>query len=93
MKSDFFGSIDPDGCYFGRRKLSREELENTYGTRHIGHDQAKGLVGLMDFFCFIETWYNDASTIYNDVNRSIQYVHRSLLVHRGIVADPNRYLL
>lgn len=35
----------------------------------------------------------DASNIYNDVNRAIQHVHRSGLVHRGILADPNRYLL
>ncbi|VVB08836.1 unnamed protein product [Arabis nemorensis] len=107
MKLDFFGSIEPDGCYFGRRKLSREELENMYGTRHIGRDQARGLVGLMDFFCFSEACLIadmvqyfvdaklefDASNIYNDVNRAIQHVHRSGLVHRGILADPNRYLL
>lgn len=35
----------------------------------------------------------DASYIYNDVNRAIQHVHRSGLVHRGILADPTRYLL
>ncbi|KFK32696.1 hypothetical protein AALP_AA6G277000 [Arabis alpina] len=107
MKLDFFGSIEPDGCYFGRRKLSREELENMYGTRHIGRDQARGLVGLMDFFCFSEACLIadmvqyfvdaklefDASNIYNDVNRAIQHVHRSGLVHRGVLADPNRYLL
>lgn len=22
LKLDFFGSIEPDGCYFGRRKVS-----------------------------------------------------------------------
>ncbi|EOA26840.1 hypothetical protein CARUB_v10022933mg [Capsella rubella] len=107
MKLDFFGSIEPDGCYFGRRKLSREEIESMYGTRHIGRDQARGLVGLMDFFCFSEACLIadmvqyfvdaklefDASNIYNDVNRAIQHVHRSGLVHRGILADPNRYLL
>jgi len=107
MKLDFFGSIEPDGCYFGRRKLSRKEIESMYGTRHIGRDQARGLVGLMDFFCFSEACLIadmvqyfvdaklefDASNIYNDVNRAIQHVHRSGLVHRGILADPNRYLL
>ncbi|CAE6005124.1 unnamed protein product [Arabidopsis arenosa] len=91
MKLDFFGSIEPDGCYFGRRKLSRKEIESMYGTRHIGRDQARGLVGLMDFFCFSEACLIadmvqyfvdaklefDASNIYNDVNRAIQHVHRS----------------
>lgn len=35
-------------------QLSRNEIEEIYGTRHIGRDQARGLVGLMDFFCFSE---------------------------------------
>ncbi|KAF3947814.1 hypothetical protein CMV_026107, partial [Castanea mollissima] len=43
LKLDFFGSIEPDGCYFGHRKLSRKEIEELYGTRHIGRDQARGL--------------------------------------------------
>ncbi|KAM7486700.1 hypothetical protein LguiA_002709 [Lonicera macranthoides] len=34
--------------------LSRKKIEEIYGTRHIGRDQARGLVGLMDFFCFSE---------------------------------------
>uniref|UniRef100_M4ETK6 Pectate lyase superfamily protein domain-containing protein n=1 Tax=Brassica campestris TaxID=3711 RepID=M4ETK6_BRACM len=107
MKLDFFGSIEPYGCYFCRRKLSRKELENMYGTRHMGREQARVLVGLMDFFCFSEACLIadmvqyfvdaklefDASYIYNDVNRAIQHVHRSGLVHRGILADPTRYLL
>lgn len=35
-------------------QLSRKEIEEMYGTRRIGRDQADGLVGLMDFFCFSE---------------------------------------
>ncbi|XP_030456303.1 uncharacterized protein LOC115677311 [Syzygium oleosum] len=107
LKLDFFGSIEPDGCYFGRRKLSRKEINLVYGTRHIGRDQARGLVGLMDFFCFSEACLIadmvqffvdaklefDACYIYEDVNRAIQHVHRSGLVHRGILSDPHRYLV
>ncbi|CAI0427667.1 unnamed protein product [Linum tenue] len=107
LKLDFFGSIEPDGCYFGRRKLSRKEIEEIYGTRHIGRDQARGLVGLMDFFCFSEACLIadivqhfvdaklefDASYIYQDVNRAIQHVHRSGSAHRGILANPQKYLL
>ncbi|KAL0013440.1 hypothetical protein SO802_000509 [Lithocarpus litseifolius] len=107
LKLDFFGSIEPDGCYFGRRKLSRKEIEELYGTRHIGRDQARGLVGLMDFFCFSEACLIadvvqhfvdaklefDTSYIYEDVNRAIQHVHRSGFAHRGILADPHRYLV
>lgn len=107
LKLDFFGSIEPEGCYFGRRKLGLKEIEDIYGTRHIGRDQARGLVGLMDFFCFSEACLIadivghfvdaqldfDASYVYEDVNRSIQHVHRSGLVHRGILSDPQRYLV
>ncbi|XP_041017364.1 5'-nucleotidase domain-containing protein DDB_G0275467 isoform X1 [Juglans microcarpa x Juglans regia] len=107
LKLDFFGSIEPDGCYFGRHKLSRKEIKEIYGTRHIGRDQARGLVGLMDFFCFSEACLIadivqhfvdaklefDACYIYEDVNRAIQHVHHSGLVHRGILADPPRYLV
>ncbi|XP_057501656.1 uncharacterized protein LOC130785490 [Actinidia eriantha] len=35
----------------------------------------------------------DASYIYHDVNRAIQHVHRSGLAHRGILSDPQRYLV
>ncbi|XP_055822977.1 uncharacterized protein LOC129891592 isoform X2 [Solanum dulcamara] len=107
MKLDFFGSIELDGCYYGRRKLSREEIDEMYGTRHIGRDQARELVSLMDFFCFSEACLIadivqhfvdaklefDARYVYEDVNRAIQYVHNSGLVHRGILADPARYLV
>ncbi|XP_073272257.1 uncharacterized protein [Primulina huaijiensis] len=107
MKLDFFGSIEPDGCYFGRRKLSRSEINDLYGTRHIGRVQARGLVGLMDFFCFSEScliadivqhFVNaklefDSAYVYQDVNQAIQHVHQSGLVHRGILSDPNKYLV
>ncbi|KAJ4958215.1 hypothetical protein NE237_025326 [Protea cynaroides] len=107
LKLDFFGSIEPDGCFFGRRKLSRKEINEVYGTRHIGRDQARALVGLMDFFCFSEACLIadivqhfvdaklefDPSYVYQDVNRAIQHVHRSGMAHRGIISDPQRYLV
>ncbi|BBG92948.1 HAD-superfamily hydrolase, subfamily IG, 5'-nucleotidase, partial [Prunus dulcis] len=107
LKLDFFGSIESDGCYYGRRKLSRKEIEEIYGTRHIGRDQARRLVGLMDFFCFSEACLIadivqyfvdaklefDACYIYQDVNRAIQHVHRSGVAHRGILSDPHKYLV
>ncbi|XP_056692667.1 uncharacterized protein [Spinacia oleracea] len=107
LKLDFFGSIEPDGCYFGRRKLRREEIIEIYGTRHIGRHQAQGLVSLMDFFCFSEACLIadivqhfvdeklefDASYVYHDVNHAIQHVHRSGVAHKSIISDPQRYLV
>ncbi|XP_039795272.1 5'-nucleotidase domain-containing protein DDB_G0275467-like isoform X2 [Panicum virgatum] len=107
LKLDFFGSIEPDGCFFGRRKLSLSEIKELYGTRHIGRDQALQLVGLMDVFCFSEACLLadivqhfidaklefDASYVYEDVNRSIQHVHRSGLIHRQILSEPQKFLI
>lgn len=35
----------------------------------------------------------DAGYIYEDVNRAIQHVHRSHSVHKGILSDPQKYLV
>lgn len=35
----------------------------------------------------------DPSYIYEDVRDAIQHVHRSGVVHRGILSDPHRYLV
>ncbi|KAG9456074.1 hypothetical protein H6P81_000582 [Aristolochia fimbriata] len=107
LKLDFFGSIEPGSCFFGRRKLNAQEIKEMYGTRHIGRDQARGLVCLMDLFCFSEACLLadivqhfvdakldfDASYVYQDVNHAIQHVHRSGSVHRKILSDPQRYLM
>ncbi|ONM55108.1 HAD-superfamily hydrolase subfamily IG 5'-nucleotidase [Zea mays] len=155
LKLDFFGSIEPDGCFFGRQRLSLSEIKELYGTRHIGRDQARHLVGLMDVFCFSELsaamapglrlaypWGRDVrrgtpvvvtmenpnysvveidgpeaealqagvppmdkrivpyaklefdpSYIYEDVNQSIQHVHRSGLIHRQILSEPEKFLI
>lgn len=107
LKLDFFHNIEPDGCYYGRRKMSREELERIYGSRHISRDYASNLVGLMDLFCFSEACLIsdiiqhfvdarldfDACYVLEDVKRAIGYVHQSGLVHRTILAEPDKYLV
>lgn len=35
----------------------------------------------------------DASNVYQDVNQAIQHVHKSGLLHRGILTDPQKYLM
>lgn len=35
----------------------------------------------------------DASYVYQDVNQAIQHVHKSGLMHRGILSDPQKYLV
>jgi hypothetical protein len=35
----------------------------------------------------------DAPYVYEDVNKSIEHVHRSGLVHRKVLAEPQKYLI
>jgi len=35
----------------------------------------------------------DASYVYEDVNQSIQHVHRSGLIHRQILSEPQKFLI
>lgn len=35
----------------------------------------------------------DASNVYEDISQAIQHVHRSGLLHKGILSDPTKYLL
>jgi hypothetical protein len=35
----------------------------------------------------------DAPYVYEDVNQSIQYVHRSGLIHRKVLAEPQKFLI
>ncbi|XP_078150865.1 HAD-superfamily hydrolase, subfamily IG, 5'-nucleotidase isoform X1 [Carex rostrata] len=107
LKLDFFGSIETDGCFHGRKKLSVEKIKELYGTRHIGRGIRRGLVALMDFFCFSEACLIadivqhfvdakldfDTSYVYDDINHAIQHVHRSGLVHRQILAEPHKFLV
>lgn len=58
-------------------QLSRSEINKLYGSRHIGRDQARGLVGLMDFFCFSEV----CSLLY----------FLSLFLHKSSIV-PDQYL-
>ncbi|CAN0912237.1 5'-nucleotidase domain-containing protein DDB_G0275467 [Linum grandiflorum] len=73
LKLDFFGSIEPDGCYFGRRKACL-------------------IADIVQHFVDAKLEF-DASYIYQDVNRAIQHVHRSGSAHRGILSNPQKYLL
>ncbi|KAI0512439.1 hypothetical protein KFK09_013078 [Dendrobium nobile] len=71
LKLDFFGSIEPDGCFLGRQKVSRQKIIQIYGSRHIGRDQASGLVRLMDIFCFSENQLPKFLTMLKDKGKKL----------------------
>lgn len=54
LKLDFFHAVEPGAAYFGRRALSRKELEDAYGRQAIPSDYMHNLVSLMDLFCLSE---------------------------------------
>ncbi|CAM6125583.1 unnamed protein product [Calypogeia fissa] len=107
LKLDFFHSVEPHGCFFGRRQLSRPELEAQYGGKHISVSDIPNLVPLMDLFCLSEACLIsdviqhfvdqnmefDSAYVYEDVKRSIDFVHRSGLMHRTVISDPAKYLV
>ncbi|KAH7373349.1 hypothetical protein KP509_17G051200 [Ceratopteris richardii] len=107
LKLDFFHSVEPGGCYFGRRKVEQEEIEAVYGGKRISAEHMPNLVALMDLFClsevclisdvihhFVDTKIDfDASYVYEDVKKSIDFVHRSGLLHRRILEEPAKYLV
>ena len=65
-------------------QLSRREIRDIYGTRHIGRDQARSLVGLMDFFCFSEV----SSLLFCHSIIIIKCMTRGALVLWGVGALP-----
>ncbi|KAJ7515776.1 hypothetical protein O6H91_22G027400 [Diphasiastrum complanatum] len=54
LKLDFFHCAEPDGCFYGRRRLTRFEIEEAYGGIHISIEHMPNLVALMDLFCLSE---------------------------------------
>ncbi|GAQ77600.1 haloacid dehalogenase-like hydrolase superfamily hydrolase [Klebsormidium nitens] len=107
LKLDFFHAVEPGAAYFGRRALSRQEIEEAYGRQAIPSDYMHNLVSLMDLFCLSEACLIsdviqhfvssriefDPMYVYEDVKKSIDYVHRSALMHRAILEKPSQFLL
>ncbi|MCO5558569.1 hypothetical protein L7F22_012154 [Adiantum nelumboides] len=107
LKLDFFHSMEVDCCYFGRRKVEEPEIEAVYGGKRMGAEHMPNLVALMDLFClsevclisdvihhFVKTNTDfDASYVYEDVKRSIEFVHKSGLLHKRVLEDPAKYLV
>uniref|UniRef100_A0A9I9EMW0 Uncharacterized protein n=1 Tax=Cucumis melo TaxID=3656 RepID=A0A9I9EMW0_CUCME len=60
--------------------LSPKEIKEIYGTRYIGGDQASGLVGLMDFFCFSELSSKDFIHVSYVENSFINYEEFSIVL-------------
>eukprot|EP00850_Spirogloea_muscicola_P021307 SM000244S08542 [mRNA] locus=s244:48260:52937:+ [translate_table: standard] len=107
LKLDFFHSIEPGACYFGRRRVDLEELQKVYGGNRISVEHMSNLVPLMDLFClseaclisdvvhhFVEKRLDfDPAYVYEDVKRCIDYVHRTQAMHQRILHEPSKYLV
>eukprot|EP00250_Pteridium_aquilinum_P001422 c11618_g1_i2 orf=584-2458(-) len=107
LKLDFFHSVEPEGCFFGRRRVDEAEIEAAYGSKRISAEHMPNLIALMDLFCLSEVCLIsdviqhfvdekvafDSSYVYDDVKRSIEFVHKSGLLHKRILEDPARYLV
>nr|PNR29284.1 hypothetical protein PHYPA_027976 [Physcomitrium patens] len=106
LKLDLFNSVQPGGCFFGRRRLDEDELESCYPGKHVSAEHIRNLVPLMDLFCLsevclladvIQHFVNqklrfDCTYVYEDVQKCIKYIHTSGNLHREILSNPAKYL-
>lgn len=107
LKLDFFHTVEPGACFFGRRQVSQAELDAEYGGSHISIHHTQNLAPLFDLFALSETCLIsdviqhfvdrrldfDSSYVYEDVKKCIDHVHRSQSMHRQILRDPAKYLV
>ncbi|KAG0584709.1 hypothetical protein KC19_3G229300 [Ceratodon purpureus] len=106
LKMDFFHSVQPGACFYGRRRLDEDELEAYYPGKHVSSEHMRNLVPLMDLFCLSEVCLLadviqhfvdqkldfDCAYVYEDVQKCIEYIHRSGNLHKEILSDPAKYL-
>eukprot|EP00897_Mesotaenium_endlicherianum_P001267 jgi/Mesen1/1168/ME000124S00205 len=107
LKLDFFHTVEPGACYFGRRQVGQEELDAVYGGTHISVEHMPNMAPILDLFALSETCLIsdviqhfvdrklefDASYVYADVKQCIDHVHRSQSMHRAILRNPSKYLV
>ncbi|XP_002964821.2 5'-nucleotidase domain-containing protein DDB_G0275467 isoform X1 [Selaginella moellendorffii] len=107
LKLDFFHCAEVASCFFGRRRLTHEEVEQAYGGKHISPENLSNLVPLMDLFCLSEVCLLsdviqhfvdqklqfDPGYVYEDVRRSVENIHRTGLLHKLILERPEEYLV
>lgn len=106
LKLDFFHSVQPTSCYFGRRKLSVDELELAYPGRKVSPEHMCNLVALFDLFCLSEVCLLadviqhfvdqkldfDCGYVYEDIQSCITHVHMSGSLHKAILSEPAKFL-
>ncbi|CAM6012545.1 unnamed protein product [Sphagnum balticum] len=106
LKLDFFHSVQPTSCYFGRRKLSVDELELAYPRRKVSPEHMCNLVALFDLFCLSEVCLLadviqhfvdqkldfDCGYVYEDIQSCITHVHMSGSLHKAILNEPAKFL-
>lgn len=107
MKLDYLYNIQPDAIFFGHQPLTVREVVSAYGSYHLTRDYVEqNCRQMVDVFCLPEAGLLadviqgfkdrrisfDPRYIYEDVRKSIEFIHRSGDLHRAIVEDFSLYL-
>ena len=82
----FLWKYDPSGTSF----LFPSIIHSNYGM--IISSQACLIADIVQHFIDAKLEF-DPSYVYEDVNQSIQHVHRSGLIHRQILSEPQKFLI
>eukprot|EP00127_Corallochytrium_limacisporum_P001108 Clim_evm19s39 gene=Clim_evmTU19s39 len=107
VKLNHVNSLSSTAVFFGRRRLSREEVHGQYSGKHIPLDyQRRNLRTMWDLFCLPEACLIsniiqyfvdrnisfDPSYVFNDVVAAIRHIHISGQLHREVIENKYKYL-
>ncbi|VDK41732.1 unnamed protein product [Anisakis simplex] len=106
LKLDSYSQIQNGTVYRGRKKLSRDDIINIYGSLSLSDAKGRGLMQLIDLFSL--PWAGLLSTVvqyfddnaitfdplcmYQDVASSVKYVHISGEMYRAVISDLEHYV-
>jgi HAD superfamily 5'-nucleotidase-like hydrolase len=106
LKLDYLFNLTPGYVYFGRRPLTKAQIEEQYSGFHLSPAAQANLRPLMDQFCLSEAcliadllqhFENkgiafDPSYVYSDVFKALSWVHTSGTLHRAIMQNVPKFL-
>lgn len=106
LKLDYLFNLTPGYVYFGRRALTKAQIEEQYAGFHLSPAAQANLRPMMDQFCLAEacliadllSYFEnkgisfDPSYVYSDVYRALSWVHTSGTLHKAIVHNVPKFL-
>lgn len=106
LKLDHLHAVQEGNAYYGRRRLSLEEVVAAYGSLVVTSAELASFRPLVDLFCLPEACliadviqlFSDSGMpfspghVYQDVKGAVSHLHESGLLHGAISAEPERFI-